>query len=65
MDDIVTYDDEDEYSSLDAVRYTSRLWGKKGNEVIITYMIPEGANEHHLQEINKAIDEFHKKTCIR
>ena len=65
MDDIVTYDDEDEYSSLDAVRHSSRLWGKIGNEVIIPYMIPEGANEHHLQEINKAIDEFHNKTCIR
>ena len=66
MDDIVIYDDDDDvYSSLDAVGYSSRLWDKIGNEVIIPYMISEGASEHHLLEINKAIDEFHKKTCIR
>ena len=65
MDDIVIYDDDDVYSSLDAVGHSSRLWNKIGNEVIIPYMIPEGANEHHLQEIKKAIDEFHNKTCIK
>ena len=65
MDDIVIYDDDDIYSSLDAVGHTSRLWDKKGNEVIIPYMIPDDASEHHVQEINKAIDEFHKKTCIK
>ena len=48
MDDIVIYDDDDAYFSLDAVGHTSRLWSKEGNEVIIPYLIPDGSSEHHL-----------------
>ena len=63
--DIVVYDDGHDYSSPDAVGSVSRLWKKNGTEVIIPFTYPEGLTSHHLNEIEKAIDEFHKKTCIR
>ena len=63
--DIIVYDDNDDYLTPDAVGDISRLWNKNGTEVIIPYTYPEGVTSHHLKEINKAIGEFHKKTCIR
>ena len=63
--DIIVYDDDNDYSTPDAVSDISRLWKKNGTEVIIPYTYPEGVTSHHLKEIDKAIGEFHKKTCIR
>ena len=63
--DIVVYDDDHDYSSPDAVGSVSRLWAKNGTEVIIPYTMPEGVTSTQLHEIHKAMDEFHKKTCIR
>ena len=63
--DIVVYDDDYDYSLPDAVGSVSRLWNKNGTEVIIPYTMPEGVTSMQLREINRAIDEFHKKTCIR
>ena len=63
--DIVVYDDIHDNSIPDAVGDISRLWEKNGSEVIIPFTYPEGVTSHQLQEIEKAIDEFHKKTCIR
>ena len=63
--DIVVYDDIHDNSIPDAVGDISRLWEKNSSEVIIPFTYPEGVTSHQLQEIEKAIDEFHKKTCIR
>ena len=65
--DIVVYDDDHDFSSPDAVGSVpvSRLWAKNGTEVIIPYTMPEGVTSTQLHEIHKAMDEFHKKTCIR
>ena len=63
--DIVVYDDGHDYSSPDAVGSISRLWKKNGSDVIVPFAYPDGVTSDHIEEINKAIDEFHKKTCIR
>ena len=63
--DIVVYDDIHDDSVPDAVGDVSRLWKKNGTEVIVPFTYPEGVTAHQLKEINRAIDEFHKKTCIR
>ena len=63
--DIVVYDDDHDYSSPDAVGSASKLWKKNGTEVIIPYTMPEGVTSTQLLEINKAIDEFDRKTCVR
>ena len=63
--DIIVYDDDHDFSVPDAVGDISRLWKKNGTEVIIPFTYPEGVTSHHLKEIEKAMDEFHRKTCIR
>ena len=62
--DIVLYDEE-EYQYSDAVGLPSRLWPKINDEVIIPYTLPNDVPEYDLAQINRAIEEFHLKTCIR
>ena len=63
--DIVVYDDIHDDSVPDAVGDVSRLWQKNGTEVIVPFTYPERVTAQQLKEINRAMDEFHKKTCIR
>ena len=63
--DIVVYYDIHDHSVPDAVGEISRLWKKNGTEVIIPFAYPEGMTSNQLKEIEKAFDEFNKKTCIR
>ena len=53
------------YEYDDAVGLSSRLWDKVDNHVIIPYTIPQEASEFDRTQIDRAIDEFHQKTCIR
>ena len=65
-DDIIVYDDDDdEHSAPHAVESISRLWEKNGTQVVIPYSFPDGMTSDQFREINKAFQEFHKKTCIR
>ena len=63
--DVIIYDYDDEVPSPDAVASVLRLWDKNGTEVTIPYTTPNGLSPHQENEINKAINEFESKTCIR
>ena len=63
--DIILYEDyQDEYY-YDAVEKTSRLWQKTGDVVKIPYELPVDISDIHIVQIDRAIKEFHLKTCIR
>ena len=60
--------DESEYADElygDAVGLPSRLWPKVNDVVIIPYSLPNDVSESDLVQINRAIEEFSLKTCIR
>ena len=65
--DIILYDEEDfSYQILgDAVGSQSRLWKKEENEVQIPYTVPLDTPVFHRRQIQRAIDEFSLKTCIK
>ena len=54
-----------DYEFDDAVGLESRLWDKVDNQVIIPYIVPQETSEFDRTQIDRAIDEFHQKTCIR
>ena len=65
--DIILYDDS-EYSNddfEDAVGLVSRLWDKINGTVRIPYTIPSEVSDYDRSQIDRAIAEFHQKTCIR
>ena len=65
--DIILYDDEEYADELysDAVELPSRLWPKVDDEVKIPYTLPNDVPEYDMTQIDRAIHEFHLKTCIR
>ena len=65
--DIILYDDTYYSGEMfeDAVGSASRLWDKIGDKVVIPYTIPVETSEYDRSQINRAIDEFHRKTCIK
>ena len=65
--DIILYDDTYYSGEMfeDAVGSGSRLWDKIGDKVIIPFTIPVETSEYDRSQINRAIDEFHQKTCIK
>ena len=64
---MIIYDaeDDEEDSMNEAVSSPIRLWKKSGNKVIIPFTVPQRLSDHQRNEIDKAIAEFHAKTCIR
>ena len=65
--DIILYDDEEYIDELnyDAVGLPSRLWPKVDDEVKIPYTLPNDVPQFDKTQIDRAIDEFKLKTCIR
>ena len=64
--DIIIYDDaEYEDDVPDAIASSLRLWNKIDSEVIIPYTLPEGLSSLQAVQIDRAIEEFTLKTCIR
>ena len=56
--------DQDELLG-EAISNPIRLWPKTGSVVIIPYTVPEGLSSHQQTQIDKAIDEYNSKTCLR
>ena len=65
--DMILYKDTEypDHEYDDAVGLASRLWDKVDNQVIIPYIVPQETSEFDRTQIDRAIDEFHQKTCIR
>ena len=61
-DDILIYDNQDD-SVLS--KKESNLWAKHEGYVKIPYEIEKEANTGEISEIEKAIQEYTNKTCIR
>ena len=61
-------DDFDDYEYYDAINDTDSLWtlNSTTGTVEIPYIIDSNINDDFRSEkIEKAVDEFHYKTCIR
>ena len=65
--DIIVYDtdDDDEDSLSEAVSSPIRLWEKNGTVVNIPFTTPAELTDHQKTQIDKAIDEYASKSCIR